>query len=56
LLLTGELGSRKVARVRAPKAMISTEGRNVFHGDGELLGNAPVQIEVLPQAIRICVP
>jgi diacylglycerol kinase (ATP) len=56
LLLTGEFGTRHVTRVRAMKARISTEGGSVFHGDGELLGNAPVQIEVLPQAIRIFVP
>jgi diacylglycerol kinase (ATP) len=56
LLLTGGFGTRHVTRVRATKASISAEGGSVFHGDGELLGNAPVQIEVLTGAIRIYVP
>ena len=56
LLLTGEFGTRHVTRVRATRARISTEEGSLFHGDGELLGNTPVQIEVLPQAIRMFVP
>jgi len=56
LLLTGEFGTRHVTRVRAAKAIFSTEEGSMFHGDGELLGNAPVQIEVLPKAIRVFVP
>jgi diacylglycerol kinase (ATP) len=56
LLLTGKFTTRHVTRVRATRARISTEEGSVFHGDGELLGNTPVQVEVLPQAIRMFVP
>jgi len=56
LLLTGDFGTRHVTRVRATRARISTDEGSLFHGDGELLGNTPVQIEVLPQAIRMFVP
>lgn len=56
LLLTGEFGTQHATRVRAAKAIFSIEEGGVFHGDGELLGNTPVQIEVLPQALRMFVP
>jgi diacylglycerol kinase (ATP) len=56
LLLTGEFGTQHVTRVRATKAVLSTEKGSVFHGDGELLGNTPVQIEIMPKAIRVFVP
>jgi diacylglycerol kinase (ATP) len=56
LLLTGEFRTRRVTRVRATRARFSTEEGSLFHGDGELLGNTPVKIEVLPQAIRMFVP
>jgi diacylglycerol kinase family enzyme len=28
----------------------------MFHGDGEILGPAPVRIEVVPKAIQVITP
>jgi diacylglycerol kinase (ATP) len=56
LLFTGELKTAKVTRFRTTKARLSAREIRWFHGDGELLGNTPVEIEVLPKAIRMLVP
>jgi diacylglycerol kinase (ATP) len=56
LLLTGELKTEKVTRVRASKVRFVTQGESWFHGDGELLGRAPVEIEVMRSALRVLAP
>jgi len=56
LLSTGELRTKKVTRVRAAKARFTTQGESWFHGDGELLGQAPVEIEVMRSALRVLTP
>ena len=56
LLSTGELNTEKVTRVRAGKVCLVTQGENWFHGDGELLGRAPVEIEVMRSALRVLAP
>jgi diacylglycerol kinase family enzyme len=28
----------------------------MFHGDGEILGPTPVEIEIVPQAVRVLAP
>lgn len=56
LLFTGELGTEKLRRFRAAKAKVGSAGADWFHGDGEILGRIPVEIEVLPRAIRFFAP
>ena len=56
LLLTGELRTKKVTRVRASKVRLVTQGESWFHGDGELLGRAPVEIEAMRGALKILAP
>jgi diacylglycerol kinase (ATP) len=56
LLLTGELKTERLTRFRAAKARLSADERSGFHGDGELVGNTPVKIEVMPKAIRVFTP
>lgn len=56
LFFTGELRTSRVKRFRAAKARLSSHGSPWFHGDGELLGQVPVEIEVLPRAIRMLAP
>jgi diacylglycerol kinase (ATP) len=56
LLLTGELETKHVTRLRAPSLHISAEGQSWFQGDGELLGIAPVEVRAIPKALRVLVP
>jgi diacylglycerol kinase family enzyme len=35
---------------------LTTDRECLFHGDGEILGAAPVEIEVLPKAVRVLAP
>jgi diacylglycerol kinase family enzyme len=35
---------------------LTTSRPCMFHGDGEILGPAPVEIEVVPQAVRVLTP
>jgi len=45
-----------VTRVSATRVRLSCDRECHFHGDGEVLGTAPVDIEVLPSAVRILAP
>jgi diacylglycerol kinase (ATP) len=56
LLLTGELKTSRVVRARAARIQLASRSEAWFQGDGELLGLAPVEIEVLPNALRMLVP
>jgi diacylglycerol kinase (ATP) len=53
---TGHLRSTRVQRFRASCIRIETETTCRFHGDGELIGETPVEISVLPQAFSIVRP
>jgi diacylglycerol kinase (ATP) len=56
VLRNGEVRSPELGNVRARKVRILCDRPSVFHGDGEILGPAPVEVEVLPNAIRVVVP
>jgi diacylglycerol kinase (ATP) len=56
LLMTGELKTGKVARFRVPRVRFTATSEMWFHGDGELLGPSPVEIEVMPGRLRILTP
>jgi diacylglycerol kinase (ATP) len=56
LLASGELPESCVTRINAPRVRLSTDRPCMFHGDGEIFGPAPVDIEVLPRALRILAP
>ena len=56
LLLTGELKTGRVQRFRSSRITLKTPEGTWFHGDGELLGQNPHEITVLPKAIRILAP
>lgn len=53
LAKSGELPAGKVKRFRARTVRLTAEPASMFHGDGEILGPAPVEIEVLPHAIQV---
>jgi diacylglycerol kinase (ATP) len=56
LIATGELRTKRVIRVRAKRVQLATDRACVFHGDGELFGFAPLEIEVVPNAVRVLAP
>jgi diacylglycerol kinase (ATP) len=56
LLTHGELRSSRVQRKTLQRVRIETGTPSKFHGDGEILGWTPVEIEVIPRAIRILCP
>jgi diacylglycerol kinase (ATP) len=56
LLRNGDLRWPQIHRFRARRIRLSADRRSPFHGDGEILGEAPVEIEVLPGAVRVIAP
>jgi diacylglycerol kinase (ATP) len=55
-LISGRIWKRFTTHTRARKALLLTDRPAFFHGDGEVLGPAPVEIEVLPKAATILAP
>ena len=56
LLITGEFWSGRTVRMRSAKIKLTAEKETSFQGDGELLGKTPVEIEVMPKALRVLAP
>jgi diacylglycerol kinase (ATP) len=49
----GELKTNQIRRFSTECVRIETESPCWFHGDGELLGMTPLEISVVPRAIRV---
>jgi diacylglycerol kinase (ATP) len=56
LMGSGELRTTRVKRCRVERVRLSTDRPCLFHGDGEILGPTPVEIEVVPKAVRVLAP
>jgi diacylglycerol kinase (ATP) len=56
LIGSGELRTSRVKRWQVRKVRLTTQKPSVFHGDGEILGSTPVEIEVVPRAIQVLAP
>ena len=56
LMASGELRTNRVKRWQTCKVRLTTTEPCVFHGDGEILGSTPVEIEVVPRAVRVLAP
>jgi diacylglycerol kinase (ATP) len=56
LMSSGELRTSRVKRWRVERVRLTTNPPSLFHGDGEILGPTPVEIEVEPKAIRVLLP
>ena len=56
LLSSGELRTPHVKRLRVQAVRFTTDRPSMFHGDGEILGPTPVEIEIVPQAVRVLAP
>src|SRR5713226_1049731 len=53
---SGELRTSRVKRWQVRKVRLTTQTPTVFHGDGEILGTTPVDIEVVPRAVQVLAP
>ena len=56
LMGSGELRTSRIKRWGVRSVRISADRPCLFHGDGEILGPAPVEIEVVPNAIEVLSP
>lgn len=56
LLASGDLRFSEVERFRCRRAVLRTDRPMRVHGDGELLGESPVELEVVPHAVRVMTP
>jgi len=53
---SGEIRTQRIQRHCVTRARIETERPCAFHADGEIIGMTPVEIEVVPQAMRVWRP
>jgi diacylglycerol kinase (ATP) len=56
LLKSGELRTPHVKRLRVRAVKFTTDRPCLFHGDGEILGPTPVEIEIVAGAVRVLEP
>jgi diacylglycerol kinase (ATP) len=56
LIHSGDLRIPEVKRIRAKRVKLSTDRPCMFHADGEIIGPAPVEIEVVPRAVQMLAP
>lgn len=57
VLTSGNLrGFPELQRYRCKRIVLQTERPTKVHGDGELLGETPVELTVLPRAVRVMTP
>ncbi len=56
LMGSGELRTSRVRRWEVRSVRLTTRKPCEFHGDGEILGSTPVEIEVVPGAIQVLAP
>ena len=56
LLRNGDLRWPEIHRYRARRVRIASDRPALVHGDGELLGESPVEFRVLPGAVRVIAP
>jgi diacylglycerol kinase (ATP) len=53
LIRDGSLPACYLNQTKARKVVLRTDRACSFHGDGEILGPAPVEVEVVPRAIKV---
>ena len=56
LAQSGDAQISQLRSFRARRVRLSAEGPCSFHGDGEIFGPAPVEIEVVPHAVQVLAP
>jgi diacylglycerol kinase (ATP) len=53
LAVSGEILTRRIRRYVIEHARIETDRPCFFHADGEIIGQAPVEITVVPRAMKV---
>jgi diacylglycerol kinase (ATP) len=53
MAVSGEIRTRRIHRYCVTRARIETERPCAFHADGEIIGMTPVEIAVMPRAMRV---
>jgi diacylglycerol kinase (ATP) len=56
LMASGKLCTSRITRWNVKRLRLRTDRPAFFHGDGEILGPTPVDLEVVPQALKILAP
>jgi diacylglycerol kinase (ATP) len=56
MAVSGEIRTRRIHRCCVTRARIETERPCAFHADGEIIGMTPVEIAVMPRAMRVWRP
>ena len=56
LLFVAQLTPWQARRFCVRRVRLSAEAPAIFHGDGEILGPAPVEVEIYPGALQILAP
>jgi diacylglycerol kinase family enzyme len=56
LMGSGKLRTARVKRWKVKRVRMCADRPSLFHGDGEILGPAPVEIEVVPGAVQVLAP
>ena len=56
LMQSGDMRIPEVKRIRAKRVKLITDRPCMFHADGEIIGPAPVEIDVVPCAVRMLAP
>jgi diacylglycerol kinase (ATP) len=56
LMGSGQLRTSRVQRWQTRRVRLTTSKPCLFHGDGEIIGTTPVEIEVVPSAIKVLAP
>jgi len=52
-LRNGDIRWPEMRRLRARRLRLATDRAVIFHGDGEVLGETPVELEILPGALPV---
>ena len=56
LMGSGEVRTPRLKRWQVKKVRLTTHQTTAFHGDGEIIGSTPVEIELVPRAVQVLAP
>jgi len=56
LMRSGELRTSSIKRWCVNRVRLTTDKPRLFHGDGEIIGPTPVEIEAVPRAVQVLAP